>query len=59
MVMCYFTLFEEKMMKEESSFGFDGEQVPCIPNHNVGSIREEGKLTELYVALAKARSEFD
>ncbi len=57
--MCYFTLFEEKMMKEESSFGFDGEQVPCIPNYNVGSIREEGKLTELYVALAKARSEFD
>ena len=46
-------------MKEESSFGFDGEQVPCIPNYNVGSIREEGKLTELYMALAKARSEFD
>ena len=45
-------------MKEESSFGFDGEQIPCIPNYSVGSIREEGKLTELYVALAKARSEF-
>ena len=46
-------------MKEESSFGFDGEQVPCIPNYNEASIREEGKLTELYMALAKARSEFD
>ena len=46
-------------MKDESSFGFDGEQIPCIPNYNEASIREEGKLTELYMALAKARSEFD
>ena len=44
-------------MKDSNDFG--GEQIPHIPNYYEGSIREEGKLTELYVALAKARLEFD
>ena len=47
-------------MKEESSFEFDGEQIPCVPSYyNEGAIKEEGNLTELYVALTKARLEFD
>ena len=47
-------------MKEESSFDFDGEQIPCVPSYNnEGAIKEEGNLTELYIALTKARLEFD
>ena len=46
-------------MKEESSFEFDGEQIPCINYHNEGAIKEEGNLTELYIALTKARLEFE